>query len=218
MSDTRIAKSGNLIGTASSTNANLKWLLAANALQSENSAINRARFAKEQALMMKSPVNARSAFGFYGLFLGVFPPAAIFSRVLTPFGPYPSPFTSSPNFFLIIAVAMIVVSAVVGRRMGSYVGSSIVDVESLSWWRAIPTALMIGILWGIATGGASGALFFGIGSVFGAVCAAMVGAVAFPVFIVLHKLLAQGGMIEKGVLLPVSIGVSAFIAALILGL
>ena len=72
-------------------------------------------------------------------------------------------------------------------------------------------------VWGAVTGAAGGALFFGIGAIFGVICALAVALPSFMVFTTFHRLLARGGMIDARHLRPLAWGVALTIAALILG-
>jgi hypothetical protein len=78
------------------------------------------------------------------------------------------------------------------------------------------TTTLIGISWGLAAGGAGGAVFFGFGALYGIIFAVPVAALAFPVFTLLHRTLARGGMIEAAHFWPLAWGTTMTIAALIL--
>jgi hypothetical protein len=80
----------------------------------------------------------------------------------------------------------------------------------------LATSLLFGALWGLVTGASGGAVVFGFGSIFGAICATPVALFAFPVFTILLRLLARGGMIEERILWPLAFGIPTIIAAAIL--
>ncbi len=82
----------------------------------------------------------------------------------------------------------------------------------------LPMAAAFGILWALVTGAAGGAIFFGIGAIFGAVCAIPVGIAAFLIFTPIHRLLAHGGMIDARHFWPLALGIVAVITMLILRL
>jgi hypothetical protein len=77
---------------------------------------------------------------------------------------------------------------------------------------------LMGTVWGAVAGGAGGLVFFGIGSLFGIVCAVPVGIVAFTLFTPLHRLLARGGMIDARHFWPLACGINMIVSALILGM
>ena len=170
---------------------------------------------EREMLMMRRPVNVEHAFALFGTLLGTLPPAAIFVRV---FGDWP---TREPGWsglgIAALCLAMNVVCAVVGRRMGRTVGQPMLaDAERSSWTRTLLLALVAAFVWGAATGAAGGAVFFGIGAIFGVACALAVALPAFVVFTTLHRLLARGGMIDARHLRPLAWGVAATAAALVL--
>lgn len=162
------------------------------------------------AQLMKNPLGVEKAFGYFGLLLGVFPPAAIFYQMFHR--------ETEEIFLFVLLLLMNAACAVAGYFSGKLVGRMTFDTEFKSWNRMILLVPLIGILWGIVAGAAGGVLFFVIGAVFGAVCAAAVGAVALPAFAVFHRLLKRGEFIERSQFLPVAFGIALAISAFILGL
>jgi hypothetical protein len=167
---------------------------------------------REALLKMDNPVDLHSALGRFGMVLGGLPAAAIFYRLVFLFGGQNSPAV------LIAASLMLLVGLFVGKQVGSGLANAVSAVERQRWSLMLAGSLAIGLLWGLATGGASGVLAFGIGAPIGALVGAVVGAVAFPIFISLHRILSAGGKIEASLLRPISFGIAAVIAGLILGL
>ena len=168
-------------------------------------------------LTMRRPVNVERAFAFFGLLLGTLPPAAIFLRM---FG-YGFTYERDWGYVTLPAMclAMNIICAVVGQRMGRAVGHPMIaGAERRSWTRTLLFTLVAAFVWGAATGAAGGAVFFGIGAVFGVVFALAVALPAFVVFTTFHRLLARGGMIDARHLRPLAWGVAATAAALALGL
>jgi uncharacterized membrane protein YedE/YeeE len=113
---------------------------------------------------------------------------------------------------------MNLVCCLVGRVLGAGLGRRVDALERRSWPVMLLASLALGLLWGLGTGAAGGAVAFVVGAVFGAACAVPVGMPAFVVFTTLHRLLARGGMIEERHLWPLAFGTTCTIAALILGL
>ena len=170
---------------------------------------------EREMLMMRRPFNVARAFAFFGLLLGTLPPAAIFIRLFG-YG-----LGGNPEWghlaFLRLCLAMNFLCAVMGQQMGRVVGRSIIeDTGRRSWARTLLVALPAAVVWGISTGAAGGVLFFGIGAIFGAVCALAVALPCFVAFTTLHRLLARGGMIDARHLRPLAWGVAATAAALVL--
>lgn len=169
---------------------------------------------------MRRPVATREAFQRFGLLLGVLVPAALFYRMFNyGFGESGSSFERLyfPLFFPLLLCAMNVACGSMGWKMGGVFGSRINNYERASWHRMCACAIWAGALWGVTTGSVGGVLFFGFGSLFGALIALPVGMLAFLLFTPLHRLMARGGMIDASHFWPLACGVVLTITALILG-
>lgn len=163
-----------------------------------------------EAQLLKKPLGVEQAFGYFGLILGIFPPAAIFYKIF-------KHGTDEP-FFLIFLLLMNALCAIAGYFSGKLVSRISFETEFKPWNRMLSLLPLIGVLWGIVAGAAGGVLFFVVGAFFGAIAAAMVGAVALPVFAIFHRLLKRGEFIERNQFLPVACGIALAISAFILGL
>ncbi|HVG28291.1 MAG TPA: hypothetical protein VM864_01090 [Pyrinomonadaceae bacterium] len=189
--------------------ARLKWLVAANAAADRRERLRLRRPRGEQeAMLMRRPVPTERAFARFGLLLGLLPPAAIFLRLALL-----SHFT---GLFNLIFLPMLLVCALMGRRMGAHAGRTFDESERASRGRTLVDALEDAFIWAAATGGAGGAIFFGFGAVFGFACALPVAMLAFALFAPLHRLLARDGMIDARHLAPLAWGINLTISALIL--
>ncbi len=193
--------------------ARMNWLKAEITRAEQPRLIARQRYEEQQAMRMLAPRTTPESFTWFGLFLGLFPPAAIFSRAIWQIRD-----ESSFAIFAAFAVAMTVLCCVVGRAMGKSLARAAEKIERRAWWQMLFLPALLGALWGLVTGAAGGALFFGIGAIFGAACAVPIGALAFAFFMSLHRLLARGGMIEERQLWPLAFGIPSIIAAAILGI
>jgi hypothetical protein len=169
---------------------------------------------KLDATLMKNPLSVEKTFAYFGLLLGAFPPAALFTRFFIDF----RIFQSEDIWILGIAAIVTLISTVVGYFSGKFIGNIVIEAEKLSWSKMLTTLPFVGILWGIMAGGAGGIVIFGIGAFFGAMIGSLVGAAALPFFSIFHRLLKRGDQIESKYFLPLSIGTTAIIAAFILGL
>lgn len=169
---------------------------------------------EEEMLLMRRPISTEKAYALFGLLLGTFPPATIFYRWFG--GELTHPYFQLDWFVLLLA--MNVSCCLFGRRMGASVSRWLVDKESTSRTWNFFMSLTAGISWGVVTGAAGGLPAFGIGAIFGVLCAVPVAMVAFPLFASLHRPLARGGMIDARHFWPLACGVVMFITALILGL
>lgn len=162
--------------------------------------------------MMRSPVAAQHAYARFGLLLGTFPPAAIFLKIFGRALADPEP------ALIFMLLFMNVVCALAGLFFGSKLTRLASAAEDSPWLVTLIGAPCLGLLWGLATGAVGGLPAFVFGSLFGAVCAVPVGALAFALFLPLHRLFARGGMIDARHLWPLSCGVVAVVTALILNL
>lgn len=164
---------------------------------------------------MRRPLATREAFDLFGLLLGALVPAAIFYRMFN-YGFHANGSGFEQLLFPLLLWAMNVACCLMGWKMGAVFGARIDNYERASWHRMCVRAVGAGALWGLTTGAVGGVLFFGVGSLFGAVIALPVGMLSFLIFTPLHRLMARGGMIDARHFWPLACGVVLTISALIL--
>jgi hypothetical protein len=191
----------------------IAWLKGEVARAENQAAAARAAVEWERGMSMLNPMSTEDAYAWFGTFLGIFPPCAIFIRMV---GGGSSILGSSAPFWLALLFVMNVVCCIVGRKFGRLLGRSLGDPRARSWPMFLLVSLLIAGAWGAVTGGAGGAVGFGIGAIFGIICAVPVALATFPVFAVLHRAQSHGGMIEEGDLWPLALGIPLTAAALIL--
>ena len=169
---------------------------------------------------MLQPLSTEEAYRWFGTFLGLFPPFALFARMLgKAVGDWVSgglPTNDGALYWTLLFLLMNALCCLVGRKFGGFLGQQVGDPRSRSVTASLFVALLYGLFWGVVTGAAGGAVAFLIGAVFGIFVAVPVALAAFPVFAVLHRLLSHGGMIEERQVWPLVFGVPLTIAALIL--
>ncbi len=117
--------------------------------------------------------------------------------------------------YLFLSISYVAIS---GYFSGKLIGKMVAETEKWSWAAMILIAPFIGILWGIMAGGAGGIFIFLIGAIFGAMIAGAVGGLALPIFTIFHRWLKKGEVIERNQFLPIAMGITFIICALILGL
>jgi len=169
---------------------------------------------KLEASLMKNPLSAEKTFARFGLLLGVFPPAALFTRFFID----SRIFQSEDVWILGVAAIVTLISTVVGYFSGKFIGNVVIETEKLSWSKMLTILPFVGILWGIMAGGAGGIIIFGVGAFFGALIGSLVGSVALPFFSIFHRLLKRGDKIESNHFLPLAFGIAFIISAFFLGL
>ncbi|HEX8396916.1 MAG TPA: hypothetical protein VF644_05790 [Pyrinomonadaceae bacterium] len=190
----------------------LDALLAANAEIARQKQAFRLEKHETEAALMRSPVTAKEAYGYFGLLLGLLPPAAIFGKTVK-YG-----FNENAAAVFAFCLLMNLTCAFVGKFIAEAFARHFINIERKSWTKMVLLSSLLGFCWAIITGASGGAIFFGFGAIFGAICAIPVGAAAFPVFAVIHSQLERGTEIEWKHFLPIAFGISTAISAFILGL
>ena len=156
------------------------------------------------------------AYEWFGTFLGLFPPFAIFARILGAAYRESDPLGNGFLLWGLLFLTMNAVCCVVGRKMGRIVGKNIGDPRARSLPTLLFMALFLAIAWASVTGAAGGAVGLLVGAFFGVLCAVPIALAAFPVFALLHRALSRDGIIEARRLWPRGYGVPATAAAMIL--
>ena len=173
-----------------------------------------------RAVALGDALTTAEAYEWFGTFLGLFPPFAIFARILgVAFIEQTSRALPTPDGFLFWLFLFLLMNAVccwVGRRMGRVVGRSIGDPRARSLPLLLLCSVFMAIAWGVTTGAAGGAVGFVVGAFFGVLCAVPIALAAFPVFALLHRALSRDGIIEERRLWPLVFGVPVTAAAMIL--
>ena len=175
---------------------------------------------ERRMLSMLRPLSTEEAYRWFGTFLGLFPPFALFTRVLVgvidarSWGRLPT--ADGVVFWGLLLLLVNVLCCIVGRKFGGFLGRKAGDPRAHGVPATLLIALLYGLFWGVVTGAAGGAVAFLIGAVVGVFVAVPVALAAFPVFALLHRLLSHGGMIEERHVWPLAFGVPLTIAAMIL--
>ena len=169
---------------------------------------------KLEAEMMAHPISTEKAFSYFGALLGALPPAAFFTRFMLD----TKGFRGEDAWLIGVFAIVNVVSAVVGYFSGRLIAKMVKNLEKTSWTTMILALPFVGIIWGMMSGGAGGAVILLFGAIFGAILGGMVGSFALPVFTIFHRLLKKGDQIERKHFLPLAFGITFIISAFMLGL
>jgi len=167
-----------------------------------------------RTLSIINPIPTEEAFAWFGTFLGLFPPFAIFARILGERGVG----RDGALYWAVLFLIMNAVCCLVGRRFAATLGRKVADPRAWKWPAYLLMSVLMALAWGGAAGGLGGVIGFGIGAIIGIICAVPVALATFPVFAVLHRLQSHGGMIEERDLWPLAFGIPLTAAALILSL
>jgi hypothetical protein len=177
--------------------------------------VQRRRLVREKeerrALTMHRPLTTEQTYRWFGTFLGLFPPLALFGRFIMASGVY-----SDASLIVALCVGMNVVCCVAGRKFGAFLGRKFGNPRTRSRTSFAFTTLFMAIFWGVVTGGLGGLLCFGFGAIFGILFAVPIALAAFPAFAILHRLISRGGMIEARHTWPLAFGIPLTIAAMIM--
>ena len=191
----------------------LDYLLDLNYQTKRERSLYRDNREKLEAEMMVNRLDTRTALSRFGLLLGIFPPAALFLKMI-----WQSGLTGENVWVAGVWLIINFLTAIVGYFSGRLIGKMVKESETYPWWAMIFLSPFIGIIWGILAGGAGGAIVFLIGGVFGAFIGGLVGAAALPLFIIIHRLIKKGEYIENAQFLPIALGITIAICAFILGM
>ncbi len=168
----------------------------------------------DKAGVMSRRVDSAKAHKVFGLSLGLVPTTAVFAKFFNLGGS----FRLEDSWILFLAALAVAGTSWAGWRSGGIVSRWVAKAGDSGISTIILTIPLIGALWGLAAGAAGGAFMFVFGAIFGAMIGAGVGAVALPAFTFFHQLFSREGNIEVRHLLPISVGISSFVAAFVLGL
>lgn len=196
------------------TKQRLEVLLQAKAATAREKVIFRSELEKTEAALLKNPVSIENSFAYFGLLLGIFPPAAMFTRFLID----ARIFQSEDVWILGVIFIVNLISAMIGYFSGKLIGKIVGELEKISWHKMLLALPFVGAFWGIVAGGAAGIIIFIIGAFFGAFLGALVGSVALPTFTIFHRLLKRGDNIDRRHFLPLAFGITFIISAFFLGL
>lgn len=198
-------------------NARLNWYLNENYLEAQRNKLFRNKREEAAVELMKHPISTEKAYAILGLAIGAFPPAAIFTKIFAE-SMWHGRINDETIVFFFLFFVMNLVCALAGYGMGRLLGKAAFSLERSSWTKMFLIFPLLALAWGIATGVAGGVVFFGIGALIAPFFAISISLVAFPLFAIFHRLLEQGGMIERKQLLPLAFGISFTISAFILGI
>ena len=130
----------------------LETLLAINAGIADDKALFRTERERLEAAVMANPIAPEKAFSFFGLIIGALVPATVFGRLLWDNGGV----RPDNSWVLIFIVLINFTAAIVGFITGKPVGRSVARIHGLSISKSILLLPLLGLVWGLVVGAASG--------------------------------------------------------------
>lgn len=173
----------------------------------------KSEFEQFEVDMMKRPLSAEQAFGYFGLMISSIPQLTTLAVIL-----YNLRNDNDQIPFLMFGFAIITITSVVGYFTGKKVGKTVSHLENSSWTKRLLLTPLVGLLWGMITGGAGGLIIYLIGAIFGGIIGGAVGFAALPVFTIFHRLLKKGEFIETKHFLPLAFGIIFILCAFVIGI
>src|SRR5437660_3548520 len=125
--------------------ARLNWLKAEIARAEARDKPSRVREEK-RALSIMRPLTTAESYAWFGTFLGLFPPFAIFCRALQEEHRPAEAFGWELLFLLMNAVCCLV-----GRKFGAFMGRKLNDPRKWSWPVFVCLMLLMAAAWGVVT-------------------------------------------------------------------
>ena len=189
-------------------------LIEANAQITRERALYRSHSERLEAAMMLNPIDSKKAYAYFGFMIASMPPITLAARAI-------SLGDGSPGIELLFIVLLVLAGLIAGSV--GYLSGKLIPpaMDAFRDFRPITRILsfsLIGLAWGSAAGITGGLILFIIGAVFAGIAGGIVGAALVPVFALCHGAMRRGDLIELKHFLPISVGITLSLCALILGL
>ena len=200
--------------SSDSVTQRLDELLRLNSAKARENALYRTDAERTQAALMSRPLRSEKVFAYFGLMIASMPVIAVILKAAIE-----ATFISSGMVLLAALLSMSsITSGLVGYASGKHVSTMIERASSLRRPNDIAAVAAIGFCWGAVAGAAGGSFLFIIGAAAAGLAGGAVGAVTLPILYTLHSVLRVGDFIELKHFLPISLGITLSLCALILGL
>jgi len=165
-----------------------------------------------ESVIMSNPLDTEKALSYFGFLLGLLGPLSIMVKMIL----------SQDDFGLVgpvlaFGIPIILLTTLTGYFSGKTIGRGVRKIEEYPLPSIIILSILLGLGWGLFTGGIGGLLIFGIGAIPGAVVGGIAGALALPPFVLLHRHLKTGDMIERSKFAPLAFGIILSLCSLLLG-
>lgn len=165
-----------------------------------------------EAVILSNPLDTEKALSYFGFLLGSLGPLSIMIKMIIG--------QNDINFagpVLAFGIAVTVLTTFTGYFTGKTIGRGVRKIEEYPLPSTVILSILLGLGWGMFTGGIGGLLIFGVGAIPGAIVGGIAGALALPPFVLLHRHLKTGDMIERAKFAPIAFGIILSLCSLLLG-
>ncbi len=197
------------VSTPNETDSRLNMILAAQAELKASRTPDGELYAAAAAAAIKDPVTTEGAFRWFGLAIGTFGPMAIFTKLISS--------GSAEPLFIVLAALANITTAAAGFLSGEHIGRLVTEIRRMPLPATVVMTPLLGMVWGIISGGLGGAFFWLFGAIPAAVAGGIFGAAAISIFTPLFAFASYTGVIERNRLVPLIIGTVFTLCAFILG-
>lgn len=157
-------------------------------------------------------LDTEKALSYFGFLLGLLGPLAIVLKLVI---------TSShdPFAFVVLSFGVVVTAttSAVGYFTGKVVGRAVRKIEEYTLLLMVLASVGLGLGWGIFTGIIGGLFILVFGAIPGGIVGGIAGTLALPPFVLLHRYLKTGDVIERSKFNPIAAGIILSLCALLLG-
>jgi len=174
---------------------------------------------KPENIALPKLIDTEKALAYFGFSIGLLGPITIALKFLWSIKPqFANEYSNFATVILVFGIAVTAVTASVGYFTGKTVGRAVRKIEEYPMPLMLLFSVFIGLGWGIFTGIAGGILIFLIGAVWGGIVGGIAGALALPPFVLLHRYLKTGDLIESSKFNPIAAGIILSLCAFLLGI
>jgi hypothetical protein len=189
-------------------------LLKANAEIARERSLYRSDAERVTAMLMSRPVEAKKAFGLFGLIFGSMPLLTAVVKILA----VPDETGSGAGIWACLFATAAIVTGGTGYFLGRIIPDIVNGFSNFRLPNRIALIALVGLLWGGTAGAAGGLFLFVVGAILGGILGGIAGFIALPLLVAFYSALRAGDLIEIKHLLPFAFGVTLTLCAFILGL
>ena len=168
-------------------------------------------------MIMSNAIDTEKALSYFGFAIGFLGPISIVLKILLNIRSSAQESFVFSMIVLVIGCAVTAVTASVGYVTGKTVGRAVRRIEEYPLPLMLLVSALLGLGWGIFTGAAGGLLIFFVGAIWGGIVGGIAGALALPPFVLIHRYLKSGDLIERSKFAPIAAAILLSLCAFLLG-